>query len=910
MSQRFSVISKILEIFVISFLALIIFLVIRAFIPTKDPGEANIGSFDSAPFNEGWVVNERGREIPVKIPGKVRRSPGDVIVLRKTLPEDLSDGMTLMFRTSIEDIYVYIDGELRESYASSGFSYHMAERLPSAYVMVDLGSRDSGKDIEVRITVKNEGILNEIRLGYGNNAWFRVIHDNLAITVIASIVVILGLVSVVLFLIFRSKVAMGSSVLYLGLLMIDMGLWSLSESRLRQLIFERPSLSTYFSYFSMEIAGVLVCMFLNEVRSRKNYRQYLILEVLMSLQIVLNIIMNLTGIMELYQSLTFSHVWFVIGMIMIIWNIVTDVIRKQAGDYLFVLTGIVTFVFFAILELINFYINPFRSLGAYLCTGMLFLLIFNLIQEAERIYRLRSEKLLADAANKAKSDFLAHMSHEIRTPMNAVLGMNELILRESSDPEITGYAENIETAGASLLDLINDILDLSRIESKKEELVITGYDPALMIESACTMVEKRAAEKGLSLKVHVDREIPLRLSGDEKKLRRILINLLTNAVKYTERGFVTLTVNLINIKDGSARLNFCVSDTGIGIKPEDRDRRFESFTRLDDQRNNAIEGTGLGLAIVAGLLEMMGSRLEVESIFGTGSEFYFELDQAVLDPEPVGEYEKHVTEKRPSGRRDTYIYAPGARILVVDDRPMNLAVVKGFLKHSGIQIDAAFSGEEGMELMKENRYDIVFFDHILPGMDGIQTYRKCLDEGILVPGSPAVMMTANAIQGAGEEYLKAGFSDYISKPIDPDELSAVLIKYLPEGMVSYRSHDTVSDDVSETAQDTSHLLDTSAGLKNCMNDRSLYSTILQEFLKEENDAKLRDAFEAKNWEGYRVAVHSLKGGADYAGAAHLCELARDCEAAVKRGDHTYIETHHHELLQLYDATVAQMKTLL
>ncbi len=914
MDRKTSVISKILEIFVLCFLLVISFLSTRAFIPSGEPGEANTGNFDSSPFNEGWLMEINGKSGPVTLPVEVDCEPGTGIVIRNTLPDNISDGMTLMFRTSIEDIYVYIDGKLRETYASSGFK-RMPEHLPSAYVVTEIGSRDSGRELKVHITVKNKGVINEIRLSNGNNAWFKIIRENIVITVIASIIAILGLVTVLIYLLFYKRISVGRSVFYLGLLMTDMGIWSLSESRLRQIIFKRPSLSTYFAYLSMELAGVLVCMFLNEVQAKKNNKRYVLLESLMSLQIVLNIALALTGIAELYSTIIFSHGWFSVGIVLIIYNIVTDIVKKQTGDYIYVLAGIAVFVLFAILELANFYINPFRSFGAYICTGLLFLLVFTLIQETDRIYKLRLEKRLSDAANKAKSDFLANMSHEIRTPINAVLGMNELILRESRDPEIMEYAENIANAGSALMDIINDILDLEKIESRKLTIINTDYDPAYVINDACTMIEKRAAEKGLSLKVHVDRDLPVRLKGDDIRLRQILVNLLTNAVKYTDKGRIILTVNVVFSDEHKAELNISVKDTGIGIKDEDRDKLFQSFTRLDDRKNRNIEGTGLGLSIVSRLLEMMGSGLKFESVYGVGSDFYFDLTQETVDASPIGDYEKHIAKRRFEKQQDKYIYAPGARILVIDDRPVNLAVIRGFLKKSGIVIDEACSGEEGIKLIRENHYDMVFFDHMMPGLDGIETYKKCLGEGILNTEFPAVMMTANAIAGAGNEYLAAGFSDYLYKPVSSDELTRVIAKYLPEDMVSYRTGGNMNasgseepaEELTDMSCDPSGLIDFSEGLKACMNDKSVYLKVIDEFLNENNDVRIKEAYETKDWENYRVSVHSIKTSANYIGAGRLHDLAYECEAALKHNDIDFVEQNHPDLLALYKATVNVIK---
>ncbi len=902
MERKMSIISTILEAFALCFLTLIISMNISALIPSDAPGEANIGDFGSVPFNSGWIIEEDGNTGPVTLPGRVDCKSGETVIIRNILPDDISDGMTMLLRTSIEDIYVYIDGELRECYATSQFE-NMNYYLPSAYIVVDLKNADAGKPVEVHVTVKDKKVLNEIRLSNGNNAWFKIIRSNIAITVIALIVVILGLVSIALYLIFYKRLTVGRSVFYLGLLMTDIGLWSLSESRLRQIIFSRPSLSTYFAYFSMELAGVLTCMYLSEVQAARKRTGYLILESVMSLQIIINIILSLTGIAELYKTLIVSHVWFVFGIALILYYIITDIINRQTGDYMFILVGMGIFILFVVLELFNFYINPFRSFGAYICTGLLFLLISTLIQETNKFYRLRTEKTLADAANKAKSDFLASMSHEIRTPINAILGMNELIMMESNDPSITEYADNIETAGNTLMGIINDILDLSKIESGKAELISVDYDPALVIADACAMIEKRAIEKGLSLNVHVDSELPVRLKGDEKKLRQILANLLTNAVKYTEKGQVILTVNAQNTDSSKVYMNISVKDTGIGIRPEDRDRLLQSFTRLDAEKNRNIEGSGLGLSIVSRFLGMMGSELKFESVYGVGSDFYFEIIQEISDVTPIGDYEKHTAQRRFRQKSHKSVYAPGVRILMIDDRPLNLAVIRGFLKNSGIIADEALSGEEGILLMKSNHYDMVFFDHMMPGLDGIETYRKCIDEGILSSDTPAIMMTANAVAGSGDDYLNAGFTDYIFKPVSSDELFEIITKHLNTDKVS----PGVREVGSATTETRSVSLDKSKGMDACMGDSDLYQTVIEEFLKEQDDISLKAAYDARDWDKYRMIVHSIKSSARYIGATQLHDLAYACEASLKKGDHEYAKQNHERLLALYSETVSSVK---
>ncbi len=399
----------------------------------------------------------------------------------------------------------------------------------------------------------------------------------------------------------------------------------------------------------------------------------------------------------------------------------------------------------------------------------------------------------AVSAGKAKSRFLAQMSHEIRTPINAVLGMNEMILRESNDTSIREYAGNIQSAGRNLLGLINTILDFSKIEEGKMEIMPVRYDTISMINNMINSVQSRAKEKGLLFEAHVSSDIPSAMYGDDMRVTQVAINLLTNAVKYTREGRVDLYVDG-EIKDKDRySLSVRVTDTGIGIKEEDMGKLFESFARLDERKNRNIEGTGLGMAIVTKLLEMMGSKLDVTSVYGEGSTFSFAVDQVIADSNPIGDYEKksrELSEKQDEGR---YLYAPEAVILVVDDNEMNLKVIRNLLKLNGIVPDLADSGQNALDKMKKKKYDVVLLDHMMPHMDGIETLHKAKNDGIVGDDTAVIALTANAVVGARESYLAEGFDDYLSKPVEVKALEQTLAKYLPGNIVEYRVKSEVSD---------------------------------------------------------------------------------------------------------------------
>ena len=393
----------------------------------------------------------------------------------------------------------------------------------------------------------------------------------------------------------------------------------------------------------------------------------------------------------------------------------------------------------------------------------------------------------AERANEAKSSFLARMSHEIRTPINAVLGMNEMILRETDSDSVREYATNIHSAGKVLLSIINDILDLSKIESSKMELIVAEYNVGNMLLDIENMISLRAEEKSLNFKIETNPNMPKILYGDETRIKQCIVNLLTNSVKYTHEGSVTMQIDFVDNNDDTINLWVSVSDTGIGIKEADLYMLFDPFTRLDMRKNKTIEGTGLGLSITKRLLEMMGGNLTVESVYGKGSTFSFVVPQKVVGKELLGNYKTTVDDtEMPDALERKMFVAPNAQILAVDDTRVNITVVKGLLKRLKVQFDSALSGQECLNKVKEKHYDIILLDHMMPEMDGIETLHNMQQMEEYNQNKPVVIaLTANAIVGAKEEYLKEGFEDYLSKPIDSAQLEQMIHQYLPEELIEY-----------------------------------------------------------------------------------------------------------------------------
>ncbi len=389
----------------------------------------------------------------------------------------------------------------------------------------------------------------------------------------------------------------------------------------------------------------------------------------------------------------------------------------------------------------------------------------------------------AESADRAKSDFLANMSHEIRTPINAVLGLNELIQRESTEENIQRYSSDVAEAGNTLLSLINDILDFSKIEAGKMELAPAEYELSSLIREVNNMIGIRCKDRGLKFIIRNNPDIPNYLYGDEVRIRQILINILNNAIKYTDEGLVTLIVDYEKLSDNNINLILTAKDTGIGIKEEDLASLFESFKRIDLASNRKKEGTGLGLSITKSFVDLMGGTINVESTYGKGSAFTISIPQTIIKDEKIGIFKSDSTNSR-KYRYEASFLAPAANILIVDDVEMNIKVIQGLLKQTKIQVDTALSGKECLEKIADTEYDIILLDHMMPEMDGIETLQIMKsDESHPNQNTPVIMLTANAIMGAKEEYIETGFSDYLSKPVKSDLLEAMLLKYLPENKI-------------------------------------------------------------------------------------------------------------------------------
>ena len=541
----------------------------------------------------------------------------------------------------------------------------------------------------------------------------------------------------------------------------------------------------------------------------------------------------------------------------------------------------------------------------------------------------------ARQASHAKSEFLANMSHEIRTPINAVIGMNEMIIRESTSDSITTYARNVESAGKNLLSIINDILDFSKIEAGKMEIAESDYKLSSVLNDVTNMIVFKARQKDLQFNVKVDETLPDILYGDEVRVRQVVTNILNNAVKYTHEGSVSLTVSGEKIYDklgrGIINLVFRVSDTGIGIKPEDLPKLFQKFERVDLVQNNTVEGTGLGLSITQNLLKLMKGSIDVESVYGEGSTFIIFLPQRIVSEEPIGNFHQKFDDYVHEMKAYHELFkAPDAKILVVDDTDMNLTVIQGLLRKTEIQLDMASSGAEALIHTQDTKYDLILMDQRMPQMDGTETMNKIREqEDGLNHDTPVICLTADAVSGARNKYLEQGFTDYLSKPVESKTLEATLKKYLPEDKI------TIEQEAEETANapaeksELEEFYSKTSGLnyyeavKNCATEEILSKT-LQQFYNSINNnfneiqkfynnilAVISEGGEAneEDVKGYTIKVHALKSSARLIGASELSAQAMYLEDCGNANDITSIIDLTPTLLMDYKGYLEKLEPL-
>lgn len=527
----------------------------------------------------------------------------------------------------------------------------------------------------------------------------------------------------------------------------------------------------------------------------------------------------------------------------------------------------------------------------------------------EQNHLMKRLVLQTEDANRAKTNFVSNMSHEIRTPMNSIVGITEILLRSRHSPKEQEYLLNIQSSGRVLLTIINDVLDCSKMEAGKMQLFDEPYDTCSLFHDLRISMENRIGHSGLELIYDIDQDIPCKLKGDMGRIRQVIINLVNNAIKYTEKGSVRFSVHVRQKNTDKVMLYYEVADTGIGIRKEDQKILFDAFQRVEMDRNRYVEGTGLGLTISQNLVNMMGGVIEVESEYGKGSRFFFTIEQTIIDPTPVSAVnyngqKDNVTEKE----AECLFIAPEAHILLVDDNELNLVVAKELLKPLRMQIDTAENGLQAVKMVRGSQYDLVLMDHMMPVMDGIEAAKaiRALPED-KYQKLPIIALTANAMVDARKEFLNAGMNGFVAKPIDFARICNQLKLWLPKDLVrdvpKEEAKKLLADDLSDReiqTEDPQMGFSFEEGVKHCGSKAALMKTIRIFYRTIDSKAdKIEQCLKEGLISDYVIEVHALKSSALLIGAVPLSEAAKELEDYGKQGKTELLEEKTPDLLAMY-----------
>lgn len=887
-------------------------------------------------LSEGWVrVLPDGSNVPVQVPGRCPADSLESVSIETVLPNDLGEDKWLCTRGSWQELELLVDQVVRRRY-NAGDSMPFGKNTPSAYVFLKLTHEDAGKVLRITSVSDSScsGTLNTVYIGDRMGILTRLMKQHGGGLFLALFLLLLSGISLLLSVILRRFYHKEIVLEYLAWGTFLMSLWLVAGSHLRQFLFSNISVASGLSFLAAMLALFPLLIYMDSVQKQRYQKGYVFLELLVIAHFAVCTFLQATNQVEFMENAFSTCLLAAIAFLYIAYSLFRDFPKKKLGGYRLVAVGIVLLVVSAAVELAAAFFGQWESGGSLLCVGLMCLLVLAIVENARKLFHMEREKQRAILANESKGKFLANMSHEIRTPINTVIGMNEMILRENQDPAIGEYAANIESASKTLMSLVNDVLDFSKMESGSLDIENNSYYLSSLLNDTIHVLQARAEKKHLNVRLNVDEALPSILVGDEVRIRKVLSQLFSNSIKFTQEGSVTFSAQGEWNDDGTFCLVFAVADTGIGIREEELANLYDSFAKLEEDGYRTVQGTGLGLNLAKRSVEQMHGDIRVQSVYGAGTIFTVRIPQEIKDAQPIGDLQKaYERELQELARSREFLKAPDAHVLSVDDNEMNLAVVRGLLKRTDIQLDTVLDGRECMECTRKIKYDLIFMDHMMPEPDGISTlHRLRAEEGNPNRDTPVVALTANAVAGSREEYLRAGFDEYLSKPIVVEKLEQMLQKYLPREKVYFEKEqipetaaeagwekilkdmpgpeeelagkeetkEQVKDisAVSQTGQSESlpvgeRMIDKSVGLPYCGNDEEMYQEILKAYYEQgqEYREKLPELYEEKDWSNYGIIVHAIKSTSLTIGAAGLSELAKQQEFAAKDGNLKELEEH-------------------
>ena len=857
-------------------------------------------TYESVRFIENWTVDyDDGSVISVGRSYTDADRSTQKCTIRSVLPSDISDNEFVFFTTR-KDIAVYINDELREDFVEKRDVKLPGGSVKRFYMAVPLKNSDSGAVIKiVRLSdEKEEQIVPETFIGTRSGALGYLMKHHGASFILAFIILLFSFVVFVISIVLRFRYKTKIDMMYGTLGIFVIAAWIITDSYIWPFIFGVMHVNDTMNYMFALMLPLAPAVYLNSVRHSSYRKSSVVVLIVVCINAVGWTLLHFTGILSLEDARNIENLILggmaVTGIVILSY----DVKKGYSKGYRYTLIGFFGFLICGIIELLLILLSN-GDTTLPMVIGLGFLLTFVVIQQVYDLRKINIEKQHAIDISEAKTKFLASMSHEIRTPINAILGMNEMILRENRDHVIGEYSRSIKTSGKMLLMLVNDVLDFSKIEAGKLEINENRFHISDMLRDVISLIKERADEKDLELKTEIAAKIPDEMISDEFRLRQILVNLLNNSVKYTEKGTVTLALGG-DYSENGFNLKFSVKDTGKGIKQEDQDRLFDAFSRADMRTNANVEGTGLGLAIVKSIVDSMKGNIEVYSEYGVGSEFTVTIPVKYKS----GEFLESDFAERKSEDASVYeqesFTAPDAKILAVDDNQSNLTIVKLFLKRTGIVPDLCSSGEKAAEMCRKKQYDLILLDHMMPSPDGIETLHIIRTDGAsLNRDTKAVVLTANALAGSRQMYMDEGFDDYLTKPIDAKVLEQTVKDMLPKDKVIEKNvqKTDVAFDIKPQAPSSikSRLtaiegLDYNMALKYCGGDEGFLTEIVSDVAAScpERTGRMRKSLENEDYKSYGIEAHTIKSTMATLGLMSLSARAKQHEFAAKGNDIEFI----------------------
>ncbi len=830
---------------------------------------------------------------------------GGVYTMTTTLPETIRQGANLCMVIEGDALY-YVGGVLRKSFDPDREFFLPGGIVKRFYILVPLYPEDSGKEVTfMRTNTTRRGFIYQDTLVTTATGLYAYLMAKYGLSFqLAELLFLfsgaIAIVSIALQVMYRRRIAM----LYGAVSILVISGWLVTNSYLYPFVFNNYHIDGIVNYMICLLLPFNLVFYLDALqkgRYRKLVVGFLVVSVI---NCILWPLLHFTGIFNFANALLYIDFILALQVLFIMGLLCYETIRGYIREYRYTAIGVCGFLICAISEILILNFWPIMQDDIPMLLGLAVYMALTVTQQIHDLKQVREQGQRAVDLSEAKTQFLASMSHEIRTPINSVLGMNEMILRENTDPVIDEYARSVKTSGQMLLMLVNDVLDFSKIEAGKLEISKAPYRLSALLRSIMPILTERAKEKDLKIGTLILTDVPDGQISDEFRIRQVLINLANNAIKYTDEGSVTLMIGGEPMPDGKFMLRLGVKDTGRGISEEGQAHLFEAFTRADLKKNRSIEGTGLGLAIVKKILDSMGGEITVSSKVGVGSEFKVAIPVEVTDREPLGLDYMERGDAPVSSDGGCDYRAPSAKVLVVDDNASNLKLVQLLLKRAEITPETCDSGMKALEKCRVTHYDLILLDHMMPGMDGIETLEHIKnDDDSRNRAVPVVVLTANAVAGSREIYLEEGFADYLTKPIDTVLLEQTVKKYLPaerilpaekKGNPAKKTEQTEQKQAEQKKKDPGNMTlreriesfegsDYETALRFVGGQEELLQTVTDTIVADapENVEKLRAALSSENMDEYDCLAHAIKGQMATIGLKAFSERAKQHEFAAK-----------------------------